>query len=104
ALCAALAAAEGQPTRALRLEGALETIWRTLDRGERSVSLPLLYRTWLDRRLAIARQTLGDTAATAAHAEGMAITAAQALAEVTAYFDGADEPAAGPPGRTGRPA
>jgi len=89
ALCAALAAAEGQPERALRLDGALETLWQTMDGRERSVSLPPLYRTWLDRRLAIARQALGAAAAAAARTGGAALTAAEALAEAAAYVDGA---------------
>ena len=92
ALCAALAAAEGQPERALRLDGALETLWQTMDGRERSVSLPLLYRTWLDRRLASARQALGaGAAAAAARTGGAALTAAEALAEAAAYVGGAAE-------------
>jgi predicted ATPase/DNA-binding SARP family transcriptional activator len=88
ALCAALAAAEGLPERALLLDGAVEAFSRRPPPRERNIGLPALYRIWLDRSLAMARQTLGDAEAGSIRAKGTALTAVQVMTEVLSYVDG----------------
>jgi tetratricopeptide (TPR) repeat protein len=86
ALCAALAAAERRPERALRLDAAIEAVLRTPPPRERITRLGPVYRAQLYPWLDGARRALGDAAAAAARAEGAAMTAAQAMAEVTTYL------------------
>lgn len=72
---AALAAARGQPRRALRLSGAAAAQHERLD-TYRAANI----RAWIDRHLAAARAALPAMDADAAWAEGQAMTLEQAIA------------------------
>jgi predicted ATPase/class 3 adenylate cyclase len=85
-LLAALAATCGQPTRALRLAGAAQSVKATPGRDRQRARA----ETQFDQKMADARQALGEAAAAAAWAEGQAMSLDQAVAYA---LDGADAPA-----------
>jgi tetratricopeptide (TPR) repeat protein len=72
---ACLAVAQGQPERALRLAGAVDTLRVTF-----GMLLQPTERATFERWLARGRQAMGDEAAAAAWAEGRAMTPRQAVA------------------------
>ena len=74
-LAAAVAAAEGQPERALRLAGAAAHL-REIHGYARTPTARRFYAPWLDA----ARRTLGEEAAARAEAVGRAMTEGEAIA------------------------
>jgi non-specific serine/threonine protein kinase len=99
ALCldgfAGLAAAQGQPARALRLAGAAARLRQALGAAQ-----PRNLRDWVERHLGPARRALtaGDRAAR--WADGQAMSLEEALGYALAPHDGAPRPLEDAPGDT----
>ncbi len=79
---AGLAAAKGQPERALRLTGAADVLRQAS--GSRSADP---YLTRVERRIVAAREALGEASAEAAWTAGQAMRAEQALADAFSVED-----------------